>query len=328
MAKKNTNKESWQVVKSNDFIQISQNDLTKTQKKVMAYIFSTIRKDDKEFKEFQLTVNEMLVLIGLTDAGENYKAILAALDGLDKKSWWIFNDDPDEIERIRFFDSLKINKRTKLITGKLSSSLKPFFLELQGQWTSYQLTDYLRLSSEYSMDLYEWLKSYQAQGWITKPIADVKAIMHADAPTYQQYKRFNDLILKKSIKEINEKTDIYVVCTPNKIPGSRAYSTLTFGIKAQNPAPAYGPYANVFLTDEEMKIIVYEWDSKHLVDELSRYKYINNKKGKKGDFKTIERWYKKKMKEREQQNNPGVPSLEEQKVLLVDIQNLLNGNKF
>lgn len=326
MAKQKTNKENWQIVKSNDFIQTSQNDLTKTQKKVMAYIFSTIHKDDKEFKTFELTVGEMLALLGNTDAGENYKAILAALDGLDKKAWWIFTDDPDEIERIRFFDSLKVNKRTKLISGKLSSSLKPFFLELKGRWTGYQLTDYLRLSSEYSMDLYEWLKSYQAQGWITKPIEDVKAIMHADADLYEKYKYFNQRILQKSIKEINEKTDIYVVCTPNKIPGSRTYSTLTFGIKAQNPTPAYGPYVNVFLTDEEMSIITFEWDSKHLVDDLSRYKYINNKKGKKGDFKTIERWYKKKINERKENDKSGVPSLEEQENLKAAIQKMLKGH--
>lgn len=295
MAKKK-NKEAWQVVKANDFIQVTQNDLTKTQKKIMAYIFSTVHKDDKEFRRFDLTVNEMLQLMGATTAGENYKTVTSALDKLDEKKWWIAVDNGKAIERIRFFDTIKVS--TTEISGTLSGSLKPFFLELKGKWTSYQLTDYLRLSSEYSMDLFEWLKMFENQRFVTKSINEVKEIMHADAETYKQFKRFNDLVLKKAIKEINEKTDIYVVCTPNKIPGSRSYGSLTFTIKPQNQPVAYGTYGNVFLKDEEMHAIIYEMHAKDLVDQLSRYKYLKKKTGKTGDFTTIKRWHKKRLEER------------------------------
>lgn len=299
MAKKYTNKDGWQVVKSNEFIQTTVDDLTKTQQKIVAFIFSTVHKDDKEFKEFNLSVSELLTLMGTTDAGKNYRNVKSALKTLYDKSWWVFKDkNPDEITLVRFFDEITINSKSNIITGKISNTLKPYLLDFQGKWTSYQLTDYLKLNSEYSMHLFEYLKSFEGQGWVLKPVDEIKEIMHATAPSYSEFKRFNDLILKKAIKEINEKTDIYVVCTAEKIPGGKKISHLRFGIKAQKLVEGRGPYNNVFLSDEEMHIIVDEWKCKDLLVKLSQDKYLYKKKGKKGDFATIKRWYKKRLEKR------------------------------
>ena len=62
---------------------------------------------------------------------------------------------------------------------------------------------------------------------------------------------------------------------------------------------SYGDYKNVFLSEEELNQVVYEWHAKYLIYELSRYKYINKINRKKGDFTTLKKWYKKECDERE-----------------------------
>ena len=147
------------------------------------------------------------------------------------------------------------------------------------------------------MRLYEYLKSFQSQKKLRQEITLLKEKIHAMAKTYDTYKRFNDLVLKPSIKEINEKTDIKVSATPYKIKGSRIYTHIDFVIAPQTRYYTYGVFDNVYLTDEEMNIVVYDWKAKHLINELSQFKFRENKTGKKGDFKTLERWYQKRNQE-------------------------------
>ena len=72
----------------------------------------------------------------------------------------------------------------------------------------YRLKNVIDLTSRYSYILYLYLENNRyRQSWeIT--LDELKSLLRCSADTYKEYKRFNDLVLKKCYKELNEKTSL------------------------------------------------------------------------------------------------------------------------
>lgn len=90
-----------------------------------------------------------------------------------------------------------------------NEKLKPAFFDLaQDGYVKYQLKNTIALSSQYSMRLYPRLKD-RPMGW-TVEVEELRVALGATASTYKEFRRFNALVLKKAVKEINEITDLNV----------------------------------------------------------------------------------------------------------------------
>ena len=72
----------------------------------------------------------------------------------------------------------------------------------------YRLKNVVNLTSRYSYLLFLYLESNRFRGACTIPLDDLKKMLCCTADTYSEYKRFNDLVLKKCQKELSQKTDI------------------------------------------------------------------------------------------------------------------------
>ena len=64
------------------------------------------------------------------------------------------------------------------------------------------------LTSRYSYFLYLYLENNRFRRSWTVPLEELKEVLACTAKTYGEYKRFNDLVLKKCEKELNSKTDL------------------------------------------------------------------------------------------------------------------------
>jgi len=127
-----------------------------------------------------------------------------------------------------------------------------------------------RFKSKYSLVLYELCVDYfikkQGKGetpWIN--IEDFKKLMGVENDKYcQEYKRLNDFVIKKAVKEVNEKSDIFVAIDVKKearkvvalkfhiAPTPRSNNLLTRLIKA----PKQGELS--FKPEDEEKKELYE----------------------------------------------------------------------
>lgn len=94
----------------------------------------------------------------------------------------------------------------------------------------YRLKNIVDLTSRYSYLLYLYLEKNSFRGSWEIDIDELKKILNCKSESYNQYKRFNDLILKKCKKEINAKTSIKYTYTPSRKKG-RKYTTIKFEIK-------------------------------------------------------------------------------------------------
>lgn len=80
----------------------------------------------------------------------------------------------------------------------------------------YRLKNVINLTSRYSYILFLYLTDNRFRKSWTINLIDLKELLNCTADTYTQYKRFNDLILKKCLNEINEKTDLKYTYEPVK----------------------------------------------------------------------------------------------------------------
>lgn len=107
-----------------------------------------------------------------------------------------------------------------------------FNIEVMG-YLPYMLKNIIELTSRYSYVLYIYLesrrKSPMSNTWDIG-IEELKQMLCCTSETYNSYKRFNDLVLKKCYKEINEKTSLQYSYEPTAKKG-RKYTAIRFTIK-------------------------------------------------------------------------------------------------
>lgn len=91
-----------------------------------------------------------------------------------------------------------------------TESAKKYIFDVENlNYLRYKLKNIINIKSRYTyiMFLYLWENKYR--GTWEEPIDKLKSILNCDnEPTYKEFKRFNDLVLKKVHKEIHEATDI------------------------------------------------------------------------------------------------------------------------
>ena len=92
--------------------------------------------------------------------------------------------------------------------GASLSAMEYIFNPERLGYLRYNLRNVVKLTSRYSYILFLYLEQnrHMHLSWEV-PLDELKALLRCTADTYTKFKRFNDLVLKKCHKELNEKTD-------------------------------------------------------------------------------------------------------------------------
>lgn len=110
-----------------------------------------------------------------------------------------------------------------------------FNVEAMG-YLPYILKNIIELSSRYSYILYLYLENRRqsrlSNTW-TISIDELKAMLRCNAESYREYKEFNDKILKKCHKELNEKTTLRFSYEPFS-KKARKYTEIRFTIETSS----------------------------------------------------------------------------------------------
>lgn len=108
------------------------------------------------------------------------------------------------VSKIAYVDDLAILEIT------FSPDVVPFITRLEKHFTSYQLKQVQRLTSKYSMRLYELLIAWSAVKKCTFQIETFRNSLGISSDEYKQMGHFKNRVLDPAIKQINEHTDINV----------------------------------------------------------------------------------------------------------------------
>ncbi len=226
------------VVKSNELIQKSRFNLTTSEQKVILYLISKIKPTDTEFHEYEFSVADFCRICGISSqSGSVHAAVKQSVKSLADKSFWLKQDDGVEV-LLRWLQHAKIENGT--IHIQIDQNMKPYLLQLREKFTRYELIYTLAFKSQFSIRLYEILKSYQWRHEVVLVLEELKQSMFAE--NYKNFKDFRNRVLDVAVREINQFSDINVEY--ETITKGRKTVSLRFHINSTDVGERVEAYSN------------------------------------------------------------------------------------
>lgn len=202
------------VVKENTLIRHTRYDLSLSEQKILIYIISKIMADDKDFKHITFRISDYIQVAGIKHRGGSaYEYIKDSIQSIRNKSWWIKEGKKETL--FSWIDTATVKENIGEVDIVLSESLRPYLLDIKGNFTKYNLVNILVLHSKYSVRLYEIFKSYL---WLNKFEIDLQEFRKVLNITdrYEDYTELKRNVILPSIKEINKYTDLDIKFNPIK----------------------------------------------------------------------------------------------------------------
>lgn len=180
-------------------------------------ILAQIRKDETDLRTYRIWYKDIIKTFGL-NSGDAYASLRDAAKSLIRKpvrtSYYVDGVKREqEVSLITQIDYLaegkESSKNHEYIDVMVQDNMKPFLLQLQRNFTAYDLRNVVKLGV-YSVRMYELLKQYESIGSRTLSIDEMKRMFEL-SHEYQKYNDFYRWVIKPSEEEINRHTDILIV---------------------------------------------------------------------------------------------------------------------
>ena len=194
------------VKKSNLMIRKARYSLSLQQQKVLCYLITHLSENDTYETEKIFDIKAFYDFMEVNN--KDYDKVREALKALRDKSWWINNPDGSE-STISFLSKIRTNKRNGKVYIHFDKDMLPYLQELKTQYTSYKIYYIMTMKSQYSIRLYELLKSVAGKELWYFDIENLKKIFMCEEK-YDRVNNFKQRIIEPSIEEINNKTDLNV----------------------------------------------------------------------------------------------------------------------
>lgn len=146
---------------------------------------------------------------------------------------FLFINHEGKPTRIAWLSKATYNVNEGSVTVRFDPDLKPFFLLLNQKFTRYKLGNILHLRSNYSIRLYELLKSYEGLTERTFTVEELRAKLGVQ-DKYPVWINFRQRVIDHAQNEIAKKTDISF--TYDTIRKGRSIHKIKFKIKTNYSA--------------------------------------------------------------------------------------------
>lgn len=209
------------VQKSRPLFALWQSDLTLQEFKILDTYLSRINSHYPDKRVVLFEKGELENLLGVSKI--NHPQLKERLKHLMGNVVEVGNPkNPKSMHLITLFEeaSAEQDEETGLWEVRLEctqKAMKYFFNIEKLGYLRYRLRGIVRLQSRYSYILFLYLESQRKFKTWTVELDELKSILKCDTEeTYKEFKRFNDLILKRCSKEIFEKTECRFTYDPVK----------------------------------------------------------------------------------------------------------------
>ncbi|WP_338396146.1 replication initiation protein [Fulvitalea axinellae] len=197
---------NYRIAKSNDVIS-AQEGFSMLQQRIITLMCAHIQPEDDEFKEYKIPIRLILGRKKSESLGGGYQRVREAAEGLTKSAINIETDD--RWVSYAFITKAEGRKGEGFIRVRFSAEMKPFFLSLKRNYTSYFLKNvYNFRKSRFSLRIYELCIQYVPKTW--KRVFDIDKLRHI-LSIDDKYQRIADLkrfVLDPACSEINGHSDI------------------------------------------------------------------------------------------------------------------------
>lgn len=217
-------------VAANDIIRGKQS-MTLQTARLIRLLITQVVKEDKDLKTYTCKISDLAKFLNV-DSSNLYRNIRQICDCSMKSVVYIGTGNPKEPwEMFHWLSTAKYDGEGT-ITLRLSDEVKPYVLELDKWFTQYQLKNILEFNSYYAIRLYEIL---QCEDGIYRnekeshefEVEELRRFFDCENK-YKLFADFKRKVIEIAIREINEKSDIWVSPTYKK--WGRAINSIVFEV--------------------------------------------------------------------------------------------------
>ena len=216
-------------------------------------------------KELIIHADDYITKFGGTQQGA-YKALKQAVMGLYRAEWgykYLTNKGEQRVRYERFTQSADYGQGEGTVSFRFADAIIPMLVELERNFTTYEIKQVAELSSSYAMRLYEFFMQHldkkTGKGWLDISLDDLRFRFGLLPTEYKTMSNFKAYVLDFSLKQINTKTDLSATYTQRK--QGRAIVGFRFEFERKTnakPKKTKEKTANIDLnnlTDQERDII-------------------------------------------------------------------------
>lgn len=222
-------------------------------------------------------------------------------------------ENKSKLIRFNLFNYYEIDKDNQTVEIAVNEHFDYILNDLNiGNYTRFELKEFTSLKSTYSKAIYRLLKQYKSTGLWRVSVVEFRRLL--SVPDSYRMSDLDKVILVPALKDL---TPYFKGLNLKKIKAKKGnrIEYFEFRFKRQNDKKEwleskerkpkeneffYGKYNNVYLSDDEVHTIIFDWHMKYLIEELSDWKYKTNPKTRKSDFELIKAFKAKKQKDQAQ----------------------------
>ena len=226
------------VVKDNALIEASHKLSESEQRLILLAIVKGREFCDsiEQLKDKELTIHadDYMQAFGATRQGA-YKALKQAVMGLYRAEWgykYVNDKGKTVVVYERFIQSAKYVEDGAEVKFMFANAIIPMLVELERNFTTYEIKQVANLQSRYAMRLYEFLIRFKTTKKLEISLEDLRFRFGLLEHEYKAMGDFKKFVLDLGVKQINEHTDITVKYEQHK--RGRNITGFTFTFKYKN----------------------------------------------------------------------------------------------
>jgi len=206
--------------------------------RVFVKMISLLHQNDHEFATYRIYIKDMIRDFEAENNKDVYNRIKVVPENLMKKIIsipYVSDEGEERILKTTLLSSITQPQNLKVesfIEVSFDPKLKPYLLQLKEKFLMYDIRNILRLSSPYTVRMYEFLKQYEKIGIRVFQVEDLKRYLFVEEK-YSRYFDFKKRIILHSQKKLKQHTDISF--SFEEIKNGRRVVAIRFFIEKNKP---------------------------------------------------------------------------------------------
>jgi plasmid replication initiation protein len=192
------------VTQSNKLVEARYN-LPLGEQRLILTMIANIQPDDEDFKEYRIDVREFADFLGI-DRNSAYREFDKITSAIMTRV--LIFDESDGPLKVGWVSSAKYISKEGAVLLCFDPKLKPYLLQLKGNFTSCRLEMLLSFKSQYTMRVYNLLKQYEQIRTREFELEELREILGIRKDQYKLYSNFKKDIIEVTQKELAVKADV------------------------------------------------------------------------------------------------------------------------
>lgn len=216
--------------------------------KIVRMAVARITYEDDKLRIYSCSITELADFLRVSKSNL-YHDIRWMCDVLERTCVFVSTDNPQKPwERLQWIDYARYDGKGTL-TMRLAKDVEPYLVSLRKCYTQYRLRNIIDFSSFYAIRLYEMLihqvnlLDYTGSETFSYTISELRELLFCETKLLR-FADFRRKVLNVAVREINEKSDIFIVMS--FVKKGKEYHKVIFEIrKNKNPDNRNSPIYSI-----------------------------------------------------------------------------------